>query len=562
MKQFKRQLSEWWLLPIAVLLLTVKISALFLQHLHAPPFSSDSWVYFELSKHLFADFYHVNGIRQFEYLSEYGVSFPPLYPFLLWLLSHLGQSSIYAGYLVNFGLLLVLIPVMLLVSKKVTSLFLPGIFLLGTLINHQDFLSELLSGRSIVLSLLLTLCLVLFFLQRQNLRVRTIGLAVCAGLLSFNRFDFVLPSIVLGVVLYFSLSQLKKVQRLKQVGIYLATFMIVISPWVLYSMTHFSKPYVSDNARTVLVAQKIFTTDYFPASTTPKTIFSDPGRWLLYRVVFTGGVSFGLFLINIFTNPQTQQLLFANAILLVLLGSSSKTSAPGKKTATQWYQFRQLCYLAPVLVAQLATASLTGFLDMRYTLHALLWVQLLLVSLAVIQLKQVVKSTFVIPVGAVLIVISTGTLILSQFHGDYLKVLSSVLSYNQELLEPKQHYQEIMAVMLQEQVTPVLLVDEHNQDGVDPSQFAAQTNLKTLVTPNNLNETLLPSLVSTYGVTHLYTDCPLWTQALAKVATVVATEQPHLYAIYRVGTPSAVEASTVPSIVPDPSFRNCTRKLL
>ena len=52
-------------------------------------FRGDSWSYYELSKNNSKDFYKVNTIRQFQNDGEYGISFPPLYPIIIFLINYI-----------------------------------------------------------------------------------------------------------------------------------------------------------------------------------------------------------------------------------------------------------------------------------------------------------------------------------------------------------------------------------------------------------------------------------------------------------------------------------------
>ena len=55
------------------------VVVLFSQFVITPRYSSDSWAYYELSKTIFNDFYHISHFRSYTNEIEYGVSFPPLW---------------------------------------------------------------------------------------------------------------------------------------------------------------------------------------------------------------------------------------------------------------------------------------------------------------------------------------------------------------------------------------------------------------------------------------------------------------------------------------------------
>jgi hypothetical protein len=514
-------------LAIFFTLLVIKLAIVFFQNLALPPLTTDSWAYYINSKTIFEDFGFTNYIRQFQFLSDYNISFPPLYPLAIRLSTIFVDAGIYAGYLFNFIIAVAIGILLPKLTKLITGSALPGIFLLLLLLVNYHFLTELLGARSMILSLLLLIGLIYIFLQKQLTQRHIAAIGVLAGLLTLNRFDFLLPSVLLGFVLFF----VAKLTKIRTGLIYSTVFLLVISPWIWYSYSHFGSWFVSDNSRSILLAAKTFTFDYYPNPEQIPTLFTQPFYWFAYRVIFKGGFSFIQFIKDIYYNPFFQQLFIGVGILLTTISFIISRGEKILLSKSKFEPLRRLALLAPVFLFQLFSIGLTGFLDMRYTLFFLFYVCLFLVGLVYLLLSTLLKPMYVVIFCLVFLTILFFEQIIFSIPSDFLQIAQQPLRINSQLLKPTGEYLHVTGLLSQVDQTPILLIDTNQVATVSAAQFAGLTNIKTVETPSNLNDDVFVSLINTYKINYVYTNCPKWKQALSEHFSVTQTVIPRLFKI-------------------------------
>lgn len=252
----------WWITGSCIFLLYVMMAIFVGDSL----FSPDSWAYFELAQTVFSeDPYRFTTWRSYG-SQEYSTSFPFGYPvfygiLLLFSSSHL--ISIWGNLLfvpATF-LMLYLIGRNLKLAKK------PMLLLAGSILLYPGYMIEILSGRSIPMALFFFLGA--FWLMRRE-KYLFMGLAL--GVATLVRFDMLVASFLLG---FGCLCLMKK--RTKALWIVVG-FLVSASPWILYSMMHFSKPWVSDNSWVAMSVHSAFVLDFPPEA--KLTASQEPLQWL------------------------------------------------------------------------------------------------------------------------------------------------------------------------------------------------------------------------------------------------------------------------------------------
>jgi hypothetical protein len=328
----------------------------------APPYSPDSWALYELSQTVFGDFYRFNHWRSYASASEYSTSFPPLYPTLIGLSDALLGTGPRTGLYLAFACFAGFTLVSERIGRKVTGAPWLGLAAAGVLLLGPNMLLiELGAGRTIPLQLLILSLIVLGLLQGRALTLaQAAGLGALAGLALMNRFDAVLlPLLVAGAVLWLT-------RRPARALAALGASLIVISPWIAYSLTTFGTLFATDNAGTATaIDPAAYVTDWWP--TAQLSLSDDPLAWAA-RVAG-----------NVFTYART----FASLVLSPLgLGGAALVAAP---LALIWLNGERPRGSAPLWVLAGVTAALalmmapqvlTGYLEHRY-FSALFWALLL-----------------------------------------------------------------------------------------------------------------------------------------------------------------------------------------
>lgn len=345
-----------WLGP---LLVTLAVLGMVLASvIAAPPYSPDSWALYELSQTVFGDFYRFSHWRSYASTSEYSASFPPLTPVLIGLSDALLGTGPRTGLYLAFAAFAGFALVSERIGRAVTGAPWVGLAAAGVLLLGPNMLLiELGAGRTIPLQLLLMALIVLGLLQGRALSLaQAAGLGALAGLTLMNRFDAVLlPLLVAGAVLWLT-------HRPARALAALGASLIVISPWIAWSLITFGTLFATDNAGTAsAIDPAAYVTDWWP--TAQASLSDDPLAWAA-RVA---GNALGL--------VRT----FASLVLSPLgLGGAALVAAP---LALVWLKgerprssarLRVLAGVTAALALMMAPQVLTGYFEHRY-FSALFW---------------------------------------------------------------------------------------------------------------------------------------------------------------------------------------------
>ena len=253
-------------------LILVVCTLTFVAYIYNPLFTPDSWSYYELSNTMDSEFYKISTWRQYQYDNGYGVSFPPLWPFAIWTFNKIYNAEIYAGYYLNFIILILTLFSLIKLSTRISSVPFWGIFMFCSLITSSYYIDEIVSARSIPLTILLTIWLIYFITSDKIASKAIVSIGFLAGAMALNRFDFFLPGLLLGFLVF------HLTKRKDHTGLYYLVFFLVISPWVIYSFTHFNTLFISDNTRTVLSSFYTNVNDYYHYKV--PTLLDSPIHWL------------------------------------------------------------------------------------------------------------------------------------------------------------------------------------------------------------------------------------------------------------------------------------------
>lgn len=255
--------------------------AVFAAGIYANDFTVDSWSYLELSKTVFHDFYRFHTLRQFENVSPYSNSFPPLWPVLLAVFRWVADLGIYTGYFLNLFVCLALLKILVAIFERIRFPAWLGAVCYLAILEFRPFRHDALGAGTIPLSLaLLGGTLLVFFGKRTT--VRRVALAgLVMGLACLNRSGALPVACVMGAA--FTAEAYRAVSRVRPAvaagAIYFATLGIALSPWVAYGIEHFGRPFPSAPMRQMLSAGGGSPTDYYEGP--PQSdLRRSPVQWL------------------------------------------------------------------------------------------------------------------------------------------------------------------------------------------------------------------------------------------------------------------------------------------
>jgi len=463
-----------------------------------PPFSADSWSYLDLAQEVMTDFYHVDVVRQYQFEPGRGASFPPVWPLLIGTVLTVAPIGIYAGSFLNVLVVAATLPVLVRLGKAVCGWPAAGVMLFLGLLGNREYLMEAAAGRSIPLAVLLFLiALVVALTGRSPSREWIVGAA--AGAVTLTRFDFLLGGLVLGLVVAVDASG----RRLAALARCLTGYALALAPWIAYSLHHFGRFFISDNTRTVLLAEPSHVVNYLPD---PRPIvFDAPVQWgakTVANILFVCGIRLPLAVLS----DRLCVLLVVFATVLAL-----RRRSPACHEARAASVLPRLLPLGLAVLVMLLSVALTGYKPLRYHVLPLLFVDVCLLAFVHhrIQHRASIRIDQALIVGVLLVtVVPTLVLHVRQMGFKPITRLQSRLLANPE------HVAAVAAIVEPERAKVLFL----EPSGVLQSfEFGAQTGVDTFVDPRNLDERTISRFIDRYEITHVVTADPTWRDRLARL---------------------------------------------
>jgi hypothetical protein len=488
-----------------------------------PPFSPDSWSYWELAQTVGGDFYRIHTWRQFQFTEPWGVSFPPLWPLAIAAADALTGLGFRSALALNAAILIALAA---LLQAFGTRFLEPrgsaghggmlGLLVALALVAHRSAFEELSAGRSMPLALLLYLLLLWQLLAAARagqsgvparMPLRAAALGATAALATLNRFDFLPALLLLGLVAPWWLLREHGRWGASMVAWWAAAG-ATLAPWITYCVSHFGRPFVSDNSRTVLAAVRVNVDDFLVQP--PPTLFDLPAHWLAKTAqgIATAAASLA--------QPLAVNLLLLALFALLLLrwrdrqrtvvGGTGPASPPTDPLWRGWW----LADLA--VAAQLGAVLLTGFTSIRYALALELH---LLLRLGAAVLTSGLPGNAALGDAAPA---ARARAMHTRVLPSMLALLASAVALQFALLfaPPLQrwlappadatplHTHAALAACLRAQATPRVLF--LTDDNTHAYRFGALYGIETLGTPHNHRTAELDVLVRRFAATHVYVE--------------------------------------------------------
>ena len=196
----------------------------------------------------------------------------------------LGLAS---GILVDIYAMCFSIILVMRLSKKVTGTPYGGIIASFVLITSPYYLDEVGSGRAIPVSLVFILIMLGIFYSMftadKTPVSRILVLGASAGLAVVTRFD----NLPLAAFCFLALIFVSK-KKIRDMILYVAGLVVSVSPWIVYSLVRFNKPWITDNSGTLFLVKSSIPTRVNLPGEEVETLFSDPAAW--FQSLFTSKV--------------------------------------------------------------------------------------------------------------------------------------------------------------------------------------------------------------------------------------------------------------------------------
>lgn len=350
--------AEFWLLTAFALCL----AALAQQWWAEPPFSPDSWSYYELSRSLRAGGYSLNTLRTFGDPTKNlpSTSFPPLWP-LVWAgASAITGLGVRSGFVLTFALTLVFAALSELAGRRVFNARFIGIAAAALVCLTPGYFTEVIAARSIPLQLVLVASILVVASRPSASPARGAAfLGLLCGAAVLTRFD------MLPFALTFGFALTLRVRSARVVGCFIAALLVALSPWIVASFMWHGVPFASDNSGVALSADpSAFVTDWRAPGSERPVIFDHPGDWLVKVVTNAGSL-----VVALLQSPGPWAGSLLALIAFVTAARASALPAACAKLfvgATGEARLTAVICLSAAALSMLPLYVLVGYFDDRY----------------------------------------------------------------------------------------------------------------------------------------------------------------------------------------------------
>ncbi len=246
-------------------------------------FSEDCYGYYDISQSYafsISDIGKVSTNHQYVYKTDYNVSFPYFLPLVVFIINCLTDLGLYSGIFLNTYIILYTILVFFSISRYFSRRLWCGAMAGFLLLTTRPYIREAFDYASIPLALLVSsVCLSfiakLFFTQKKSPFIALLS-GILAGTVIATRFDGLVMGAFFALVMLF----VQKENKVKNFILYTVGLFVMISPWVIYSIAHFNKLWVSDNSGTMFLVETSTPLRLSLPGETVKTLFNAPAEWL------------------------------------------------------------------------------------------------------------------------------------------------------------------------------------------------------------------------------------------------------------------------------------------
>lgn len=339
-------------------------------------FSPDSFSYYDISKTIFSDFYHVSTQRQYVYDTDLGISFPYLYPLFMAIFNAFTGLEIYSGTVFNIIIACFSCYLLYKISTKHFGNPFVGTVAAVFLMTNKPYLTEMRVARSVPLAVFCILILAYFILDLPKISFKSCLLAgLGAGGAMVCRFDALVAAGMCGLAL---LIFAKKGTKIKCCIFYAAGILILTLPWILFSLINFGSIFISDNSGTIFMPTPLIPQKYYSTGYVPTTMFNNFDYW--YKMLFDYKLKYvweyGLSKCLSATSLYVLLLFDVSIVLGFTRGLKFKEYVKSNKKTLIAAGFAILTYLAKTFAI-----VIVGFCDDRY--HSETWLMVIMFLTAV-----------------------------------------------------------------------------------------------------------------------------------------------------------------------------------
>jgi hypothetical protein len=345
--------TRWIVTAVAWLILLTAVGSLAVTAWPHPPYTADSWGYYELSRHVGVHFFRITTWRGYQSDVPFEGSYGPMWPITIKAVAVLTHVAVRAGLVAAIGCVVATAGALTGFARRTGRHPALGPIAVTGLLAFTPYADQVRAAGSIPLTL--ALLSLLLWLAPGATGQRAAATGAVAALTVLTRVDMLPAMVLLGVVLL----ACRRFPWPAAVG-----FTIAVVPWVGYSFFHFGRPLVNDNLLVSAAVPPLQSAMVLDPAAVP-TVADHPAAWLA-RVAGNAGPVLAGWGHSIATVP-----------LLVALLAGLATWAWRRPALPRL----PLLLLACVLTQTAAVQLTTGIRDARYLSAAVLFALVIAVAM-------------------------------------------------------------------------------------------------------------------------------------------------------------------------------------
>lgn len=464
----------------------------FIVSLLKPEIGWDTWQVYDMSKYVSSDFGYMDQIRQHILFSHYEMAFPPVFPYLMFLVNCIYDLGVYSSVYLN-AIFVLLCFVELSKIFKIKKIETIGCITTSIIFCGKLFVLTYKLGLTQPLGYYLLILLCRFILCEEKYDFTfAIKSGICCGLLLMNRFDAL--SIVVVMFLAIPLLMHKQFDRrkiVKNMLIYSVAVILICSPWIIYSFFHFNSFFITDNGRRLFNIPDTRPSTFFPENSPALTIRDSFVMWF---VAFMGRALHALCSLCI-------GLIIYSIVVEILAGSYIIFHKKVIHSINVKLDKKVLVILA-IIIGQEALFIMTGYSDIRYHLPLIFILQLLSIYyFSLLAKNNKWKKTTIIGVSCLSILA-------------YAKIgyVTNPINAVEAFISGEGYHTNLVLNEQEQDIKEYLSADcnticfYRSENEFDFLKFSAESQISNIISPSNLSTENVLQFVDTFEINYLYSS--------------------------------------------------------
>lgn len=512
--------------------------------LRRPVISYDTWQVYDMSRYIFDDFGYMRTIRQHIVNTHYEMAFPPVFPCLMAISNLFLDMGIMSSVFLNFIFLLLLICI-LKDTGDYTGQRMPFAIATITFICTSLFRKVFMGGLTQLFGFLLFTILIRLVLKQDFTRKDCFLCAFISGIGLMNRFDFLAVTGIISFMIPFRVNQsAKTAKRLIWLFLNMAIILCVCSPWIVYSLVHFGKIFITDNGRRLINVVDTRPSTYFSTAHPAVTLFDDSRAWAIAfknRCMISIG-SLRNLISNYYIFKHFTVIIVTICIIFLLSFFIKKRCHSIELLKIVLAKYSGIIIIACAVCGQELLFIFTGYKDSRYHILFLFMLNLstlilfyIIIKYGFKNIKQEYGNSLKKTAVCSVLVLSSLLFIYDAYHilqKDKIFILGKKLSGADTVTDAvslSKEESEIDYYLYQRKAECLLIY--RNEKNINVARTCSLLRTTTIISPSNISVENADEFVRDFSIDYIYSSDMDFNTVLTDAVEVVPTSVENLYMV-------------------------------